>query len=261
MGRYRFVVEYLGTPFAGWQIQPGQATVQSELERALQTCLRRPVLVVGAGRTDAGVHASGQVAHFEIGEAGEAGGAAEAAEPVKELDPRRIERSVNALTPDSIFIRRLEACAPDFHARFSALSRLYRYRIALRPTALRGGLSWCPGFPLDAGAFGRALADVEGRHDFVNFSVPRNDGKSTLCTVMRAEAEADEAFLTVTLEADRFLHKMVRSIVGACFDVARGALPGSLIREILSGNHHGERTWAPAHGLCLEQVKYRDYAY
>jgi tRNA pseudouridine38-40 synthase len=255
MGRYRFVVEYLGTPFAGWQIQPGQATVQSELERALKTCLRQPVLVVGAGRTDAGVHASGQVAHFEVGEVGEAGEAA------KEPDPRRIERSVNALTPDSIFIRRLEACAPDFHARFSALSRLYRYRIALRPTALRGGLSWCPGFPLDEDAFRRALAEVEGQHDFVNFSVPRDDGKSTLCKVLRAEAETDGAFLTVTLEADRFLHKMVRSIVGACFDVARGALPGSLIREILSGTYQGERTWAPAQGLCLEQVKYRDYAY
>ncbi len=246
MGRYRFAVEYLGTPFAGWQVQPGQATVQAELERALEVCLRAPALVVGAGRTDAGVHASGQVAHFEC---------------EADLDVRRIERSVNALTSEAVFIRRLEACPPDFHARYSAISRLYRYRIALRPTALLGGISWHPGMPMDLGLFRGALKDVVGQYDFVNFSVPRNDGKSTVCEVLRAEADADEAFLTVALEANRFLHKMVRSIVGACFDVARGALPGSLMREILSGTYQGERTWAPAQGLCLEQVKYRDYAY
>lgn len=244
MGRYRFAVEYLGTPYAGWQIQPGQATVQSELEKALGICLRAPVLVVGAGRTDAGVHASGQVAHFDC----EAG-----------LDAARVERSLNALTPDSICVRRLEACAPDFHARYSALSRLYRYRIALRPTALHGGISWHTGMRLDPERFRRALESVVGQHDFANFSVPRNDGKSTLCEVLRAEADSDEAFLTVTLEANRFLHKMVRSIVGACFDVARGALPETLTRDVLAGNHKGERTWAPANGLCLEQVKYRDY--
>jgi tRNA pseudouridine38-40 synthase len=246
MGRYRFAVEYLGTPYAGWQIQPGQSTVQAELERALEVCLRTPVLVVGAGRTDAGVHASGQVAHFDCD---------------AELDARRVQKSVNALTADSVFIRRLEACAPDFHARYSALSRLYRYRIALRPTALHGGISWHPGFPLDLELFRRALAVVLGSHDFANFSVPRDDGKSTMCEVLRAEAEADGEFITVTLEANRFLHKMVRSIVGACFDVARGALPGNLIGEILAGTYQGERTWAPAQGLCLEKVAYRDYEY
>jgi tRNA pseudouridine38-40 synthase len=246
MPRYRFAVEYLGTPYAGWQVQPGQPTVQAELERALEICLRAPVSVTGAGRTDAGVHASGQVAHFEC----EAG-----------LEPRRVQRSVNALTSDAVCIRRLEACPPDFHARYSALSRLYRYRIALRPTALLAGISWHPGLPLDPEAFGKTLKDVVGTHDFANFSVPRGDGKSTLCEVIRAEAQADEAFLTVTLEANRFLHKMVRSIVGACFDVARGALPPSLIGEILAGTYAGERTWAPAQGLCLEKVSYRDYAY
>ena len=246
MGRYRFAVEYLGTAFAGWQIQPGQATVQSELERALGICLRIPTQVVGAGRTDAGVHGSGQVAHFECD---------------AELDVRRVQASVNALTPDSVCVRRLEACPADFHARYSALSRLYRYRIALRPTALLRHISWHPGMPLDPERFRDALADVAGKHDFNNFSVPRGDGKSTECEVLRAEAEADEAFLVVTLEANRFLHKMVRSIVGACFDVARGALPTGLISAILAGTHTGERTWAPAQGLCLEQVRYSDYAY
>jgi len=246
MGRYRFAVEYLGAPFAGWQIQPGQATVQGELEKALEVCLRAPVAVVGAGRTDAGVHASGQVAHFECDAA---------------LDPRKVERSVNALTPDSVFIRNLEACAPDFHARYSALARLYRYRIALRPTALHGAVSWHPGISLDADRLRAALGDVVGRHDFANFSIPRGDGKSTECEILRAEADSDGTFLTVTIEADRFLHKMVRSIVGAGYDVARRALPEGLLREILAGTYRGERTWAPARGLCLEKVTYPEYAY
>lgn len=246
MPRYRFAVEYLGSAFAGWQIQPGQPTVQAELERALGVCLRATVPVIGAGRTDAGVHAAGQVAHFDS----ETG-----------IDVRRVQRSVNALTPDSIFVRSMEACAPEFHARYSALSRRYRYRIALRPTALYGALSWHPGLPIDMEAFRSALADVVGLHDFVNFSVPRDDGKGTECEVLRAEASADAAFLEVTLEANRFLHKMVRSIVGAAFDVARGALPADTLRRILAGTFRGERTWAPAHGLCLERVAYADYDY
>ena len=222
-------------------MQPGQTTVQSELERALKVCLRQTVTVVGAGRTDAGVHASGQVAHFDCDQ---------------DIQVRKLERSINALTEDSIFIRELELCASDFHARFGALSRLYRYRIALRPMALLGHISWYPGYPLDISIFNRELFQVIGKHDFVNFSVPREDGKSTECDVLRAEIEKDGDMLVVTLEANRFLHKMVRSIVGASFDVARGALPEGLLQQILAGTFHGERTWAPAKGLCLELVRY-----
>jgi tRNA pseudouridine38-40 synthase len=246
MPRYRFAVEYLGSAFAGWQVQPGQMTVQGELERALSVCLRAPIAVIGAGRTDAGVHASGQVAHFDCG---------------AELDVRRVERSLNALTPAAVCVRALETCAADFHARYSALSRRYRYRIALRPTALFGPLAWHPGSPIDFDRFRSALSDVVGTHDFVNFCVPRDDGKSTACEVLRAEAKADPAFLEVTLEANRFLHKMVRSIVGAAFDVARGAHPAGTLRRILNGDFRGERTWAPAQGLCLERVAYSDYDY
>jgi len=246
MPRYRFAVEYLGSAFAGWQVQPGQPTVQAELERAFGICLRTPIAIVGAGRTDAGVHASGQVAHFDSD---------------AELDTRRVQRSVNALTPETICLRALEICPPEFHARYSALSRRYRYRIALRPTALFAALAWHPGFPIDLDRFRAALADVVGRHDFVNFCVPRDDGKGTDCDVLRAEAKADAAFLEVTVEANRFLHKMVRSIVGAAFEVGRGAIPEGSMRRILDGSFQGERIWAPSHGLCLERVAYADYDY
>jgi tRNA pseudouridine38-40 synthase len=246
MGRYRFAVEYLGTDYVGWQVQPEQISVQSELEKALEICLRTTVKIVGAGRTDAGVHATGQVAHFDC---------------EQELNCLKVERSLNALTPDSLAIRRLEPCSLDFHARYSAQSRLYRYRIALRPTALLGHMSWFPGIPMDADRFGSELAYAMGKHDFVNFSVPREDGKSTECEVLQAQVHIDEGFLIVTLEANRFLHKMVRSLVGASFDVARQALPRGLVRDILGGNFKGERTWAPAKGLSLERVRYQDYEY
>lgn len=244
MARYRFAVEYLGTAYAGWQVQPGQPTVQDTLERALEICLRDRVTVTGAGRTDAGVHARGQVAHFDLDGT---------------LDPRRVERSLNALTPEDICVRRLEVCDEGFHARYDAMSRLYRYRIALRPTALMSHLSWHPGFPLDIGLLQAELTSLLGPHDFVNFSVPREDGKSTECTLLRAEASLNGSLLVIAVEGNRFLHKMVRSMVGAAFDVARGARPAGLAGAILHGSYRGERTWAPARGLCLEKVTYRDY--
>ncbi len=267
MQRFRFKVEYIGSQFAGWQIQPEQITVQGELEKAFKTCLREDITVFGAGRTDAGVHALGQVAHFDC---------------KTDLDLRKVERSINALTSDAVCIRDLEPCAPDFHARFSAQSRLYRYRIALRPTALYQAISWYHGYPLDLDLFSASLSQALGQHDFNAFSVPREDGKSTVCNLLQAKIERgslggsrvevstrtgsissssmaeiiDQDFFIITIEADRFLHKMVRSLVGASFDVARGALPFGLIPNILSGNFSGERTWAPAKGLCLEEVKY-----
>lgn len=245
MARYRFAVEYVGTAYAGWQVQPGQRTVQEALESALKTCLRQDITVTGAGRTDAGVHGRGQVAHFDF--TGPA------------LETRRVEHSLNALTPDDVCVRALEACAPDFHARYDALSRVYHYRIARRRVALLAGISWYPGFTLDEGRLGRELAAALGPHNFVNFSVPREDGKSTECDVLRAEVITDRDFHTVVLEANRFLHKMVRSLVGAAFDVARGAKPEGLVKGILEDTYRGERTWAPAQGLCLEKVTYKDY--
>lgn len=246
MPRYRFAVEYLGTKYAGWQIQPGQATVEGELERALGTALRAPVDIVGSGRTDAGVHALGQVAHFDFDGA---------------PDPSRLERSVNALTPPDICIRRLEECPGDFHARFDAVTRYYRYRIALRPIALHAETAWICNFPLDVGLFARELNQVIGLHNFANFSVARGDGKSEDCTVVRAEIELSGIFLFVHVEANRFLHKMVRAIVGAGFEVARKRRAPGLVQSILSGGFDGEWVWAPPGGLCLEKVKYSDYEY
>jgi tRNA pseudouridine38-40 synthase len=252
MTRYRFAVEYFGEPFAGWQIQENAVSVQGELEKALATVLRpssgSPVRVTGAGRTDAGVHATGQVAHFDFEEGNGAG-----------LDPRRLQNSLNALGAPHIRVRGLEACAPEFHARFSALSRQYVYRIALRPVALLDAISWNPPWPFDAELFTAELKTALGKHDFLSFSVPRGDGKSTLCDLNLVQATRAGAILEVRVRADRFLHKMVRSLIGASFDVARGAHAPGLIRAVLEGRFEGERFWAPPRGLCLEKVGYPGY--
>ncbi len=244
MARYRFAVEYFGAPYAGWQLQENAPTVQGELERAIETLLRSPVRITGAGRTDAGVHALGQVAHFDFD---------------GDLDPGRLEHGINALTRPNVIVRRLETCDPEFHARYGALSRGYLYRIALRPLALLRELSWHPGFALDAAFLDAELRSALGKHDFVNFSVPRNDGKTTVCHLLRTETAPEGAFLHVRVEADRFLHKMVRSLVGAAVEVARGARPPGLVRAILEGSFREPRLWAPPQGLCLEKVSYPDY--
>jgi tRNA pseudouridine38-40 synthase len=244
MTRYRFAIEYFGEPFAGWQVQDNAVSVQGELEKALETALRAPARVTGAGRTDAGVHATGQVAHFDSD---------------IDVNPGRLQNSLNALCGPHIRVRGLEACPPDFHARFSALSRQYVYRLALRPVALLDPISWNPPWPFDPGLFTAELKSALGKHDFLSFSVPRGDGKSTLCDLNRVEATRAGAILEVRIRADRFLHKMVRSLIGASMDVARGAHEPGLIRAILEDRFDGERFWAPPRGLCLEKVRYPGY--
>ena len=244
MARYRFAVEYFGLPFAGWQIQENAMSVQGKLEQALAIALRQPVHITGAGRTDTGVHAIGQVAHFDFEE---------------ELAPERLVRSINALAGPHIQMRKLELCPPDFHARYSALSRRYLYRIALRPVVLLRTWSWHPGVRMDLDLFQSELQSVLGEHDFVNFSVPRDDGRHTRCRLMRTDFERRGNFLLIHVEADRFLHRMVRALVGTGFDVARGAQTPGLAQAILEGSFRGPHTWAPPQGLCLEKVHYSDY--
>lgn len=244
MSRYRFAVEYLGTNYSGWQIQPGRSSVQGALEKAFAVCLRRPCDVVGSGRTDTGVHARGQVAHFDF---------------PGEIDVRKTQGSVNALLPDDIRIRSLEGCPGDFHCRYDALARYYRYVIAVRNSPLMAGVSWhCP-FHLDPEVFQEELLSAMGHHDFANFSVNRKDGKPTDCTLSQVRLERRSPYLIVHLQGDRFLHKMVRALVGAAGDVARGRFQKGLIRSALSGRAPESWTWAESRGLCLESVIYEDF--
>ncbi|MCL2206858.1 MAG: tRNA pseudouridine(38-40) synthase TruA [Fibromonadales bacterium] len=236
--RYRFICEYNGSAFSGWQEQPNEKTVQSELEMALSTALRQKIIVVGSGRTDAGVHARGQVAHFDFPEA---------------FDCRVLERSVNALSDKNVCIRSLEPCQSDFHARYSAKERHYQYALCTQPIVLGAELVWQCGCKLNAALMEEEAKSFLGEHDFNAFSIPRNDGKSTLCTITEFRLEKTE-MQHWHIRGNRFLHRQVRSMIGLLFDVGRGRFEPGVVARIFSGEFAGERTWAPAQGLTLMDV-------
>ena len=249
--RYRFRCEYLGSAFYGWQEQneAGKTkfvTVQSSLEEAFSIAFRSRIRIVGSGRTDTGVHARGQCVHFDFD---------------GELDLRKTERSINGLTKRLIRIRDLQPCAPDFNARFDALERYYQYTIYTRPVALMRDFGWeCGSLSLDLDAMEEEARSFLGEHDFIDFCIPRNDGKSTLCTLTEFRLERlNDWSCMFHIKGNRFLHRQVRAMVGTLFDIGRGRYPLGTVDRIFAKNFKGERTWAPPQGLVLQDVRYADY--
>jgi tRNA pseudouridine38-40 synthase len=240
---------YLGGAFAGWQHQPGVRTVQGDLEDALERLYRAPVTLRGAGRTDAGVHAAGQVAHFD---------------PPFAIAPGGVRSALNGLLRDDVRVLAVHAAPPGFDARRSARAKRYRYRLAwgapLEPwDALR---CWhLPERP-DSASMRRALAAVVGTRDFAAFASSGHSGtgaRGTERTVYSALLLRRGRHAAVVLEGDGFLRGMARRIVGALVEVGRGAQPPSWFASLL----RDPRTTppaptAPAHGLTLERVIYRD---
>jgi tRNA pseudouridine38-40 synthase len=246
--RYKFVCEYNGFAFSGWQEQLKngiirEKTVQSELEKAFSIALRQKISIVGAGRTDSGVHARGQVAHFDY---------------VEPLNCRILERSVNALSDQNVCIRNLEPCPEDFHARYSAKERYYQYTLCEDPIVLGKEQVWQHGCKLNAIFMELESKIFLGLHDFRAFSISRGDGKSTECvlTEFRLEKIEKPNMLRWHIRANRFLHKQVRSMVGLLFDIGRGRYDPGVVDRIFKGEFNGERTWAPPQGLILEGVVY-----
>lgn len=231
---------YDGTPYAGFQVQPNARTVQGELERALSELCAEPVRITGAGRTDAGVHATGQVIDFRTASA---------------LDRETMERGVNALLPEDIAISALEDAAEGFHSRFSATGRTYEYRIrsaATRDPLERHREHWLPG-PLDVDAMAEASGSLVGRHDFAAFAA----GVGGERNVRRAVWGRDGDVLRFEIEADAFLRGMVRGIVGTLLWVGRGKISVGRFGEILRSRDRGVAgPSAPARGLCLVRVAY-----
>ncbi len=247
--RYKFSCEYSGSAFSGWQEQLKngiirEKTVQTELERAFFIALRQKIRIVGAGRTDAGVHARGQVAHFDL---------------EGEINCPVMENSVNAISDENVCIRNLEPCPSDFHARYSAKERYYQYTLCPGPVVLGRELVWQCEYKLNTELMEKEAKSFLGEHDFNAFSVSRNDGKSTVCTITEFRLEPVEAHCDVLrwhIRGNRFLHKQVRAMVGLLFDVGRGRFEPGVVAQIFSGEFKGERTWAPPQGLVLEAVGY-----
>ncbi|MBF0446660.1 MAG: tRNA pseudouridine(38-40) synthase TruA [Magnetococcales bacterium] len=246
MSRFQLILEYDGSLFWGWQIQPAGLTVQGVLESALARLFGRPITLIGAGRTDSGVHATAQVAHFDT--------------PVDRPE-REIVRALNALTPDGVSILSAKRVSAEFHARYSACYREYQYRIFLRqePPALDRNRVWHHPRSLDVAAMQKAGSYLVGTHDFSAFRAASCSAPNPVRTLSKLQwqMEADGYTLVLTVGANAFLYHMVRNLVGSLVKVGLGSWPPIRIHEIL---HSRDRTqagpMAPACGLFLTKVSY-----
>lgn len=239
----KLVLEYDGAGFHGWQRQRDLRTVQGELESKLNMILREAVTLTGAGRTDAGSHASFQVANFRTD-----------SEP--SLD--KTKHALNGLMRGEVVVRDIAAAPEDFHARFSAISRKYRYLIAERPTALMRGRVWVVGKRHDMEAMNEASKALVGEHDFSRFSKKsRRAERNPRCNVSAAAWSRWELGLSFEIEANRFLQGMVRMIVGTVQRIGTGTIPPEYANKIVMGAAgHRAGPAAPAKGLCLVGVSY-----
>jgi tRNA pseudouridine38-40 synthase len=245
MHPYRFKVEYDGAAYHGWQIQPKDITVQAVLEEKIHMITRQKVHVMGSGRTDAKVHSRGQVARVDL---------------AKKVELSRFVQKLNSVLPPSIAIRDLEPCSTEFQPRFDAIHRYYIYTIFTRKVCL--GSDWgyeARKYKIDPQIMRREIKLFEGTHDFKNFAIPRPEDKSTLCTLLNTKISIMEDRVQIHIWGNRFLQRMVRSIVGLLIEVSRGKLPEGSTLKILDGSFEGERLWAPPQGLNLEEVGYLDY--
>jgi tRNA pseudouridine38-40 synthase len=244
MPRYRLTIEYHGGPFVGWQRQENGPSVQGALEAALAR-LGESATVTGAGRTDAGVHATGQVAHADLS---------------RDWEPFRLAQALNHhLLPAPVAVLAAARVADGFHARFSAVRRHYLYRIVCRraPLTLDAGLAWRVAYPLDTDAMREGAAALVGRHDFTTFRSAQCQAVSPVKTLDGIAIERDGNEVRFRLHARSFLHNQVRSIVGTLERVGAGRWPAERVSEALAARNRAAcGPVAPPDGLYLTRVDY-----
>lgn len=242
MQRYFIYLQFDGTNYHGWQIQPNGNSVQEELQRALTTLLRQKTEVVGAGRTDAGVHARQMVAHFEGTEG---------------IDTQQLAYKMNRLLPRDIAIDRIEPVAPDVHARFSATSRTYHYYIHQHKSPFLRQYSCEIRYPLDFDLMNEAASRLLEVKDFGAFCKAGSDVKTTLCDVTEAQFSRSEDSVVFVITANRFLRNMVRAVVGTLIEVGRHRMTLDEFDEVIrSGNRSAAGESMPGNALFLWEVRY-----
>lgn len=246
------VTQYDGGHFAGWQRQPDARTVQGEMERVLSRLCDGPTQALGAGRTDGGVHAHGQGVGVRVAE---------------RWSPAALQRALNALLPRDIWVAEAHRMTPEFHARRSAIARRYRYLIGVDPAArspFRCRYEWALSQPLDGAALKAEAISLVGDHEFRAFAVahtaPVDDHHR--CVIHHATWTERDGGWVFEIAANRFLHHMVRFLVGTMVDVARGRQPHGTIARLLTVGHNAETSPpAPAQGLSLHEVVYPAHCY
>lgn len=241
--RYFITLSFDGTAYHGWQIQPHSVSVQEELQKALSTLLRMPVEVVGAGRTDTGVHARKMVSHFDIN---------------AELDCQQLVYKLNKLLPRDIAVQHVEQVSDDMHARFSAKSRTYHYYVHLGKNPFLRSYSWQLYGNPDFELMNKAAVVLMEYTDFTSFSKVNTDTKTNDCTITEAHWDrVGEGQWRFTITANRFLRNMVRAIVGTLMEVGRGRMTIEQLRQVIEAKDRcraGDSV--PGNALFLVDVKY-----
>lgn len=242
MRNVRLLLEYDGTDYVGWQRQDRGRSIQGELERVLEQLTGEHVNVIGAGRTDAGVHARGQAANFRTS---------------SDMAVGEMRGGLNGLLPEDIVILGIEEVPPEFHARFNARARRYSYRISTVPAALIRRYSWYVKYRLDLDLMNEAAGAILGRHEFTSFCNTASEAPHHWCAVTESSWHAGPGSLIYSVAADRFLHGMVRSLVGTMVDIGRGYTRVEDFMAILAKKDRTAAGMAvPARGLVLEEVVY-----
>lgn len=248
--RVALVIQYQGTLFHGWQRQPGLRTVQQDLEEAIASVVKHQVRIHGAGRTDTGVHAAAQVAHFDL---------------VSSIPPERWDRILNGYLSGDISIRGAAAVAEDWHARFSALWRRYRYTIYTDPNPNLFVRPWSWHYyyaPLDVAKMREALNPLVGRHHLSAFHRSRSHRSHSWVEVQEVECYQTGPFVVIEIQANGFLYGMVRLLVGLLVEVGAGKRSLSSFTDIWQRERRDEVKYgAPARGLCLLRVGYQDFPF
>ncbi len=244
MRNIKLILEYDGTNYAGWQVQPNGASIQDVVQKAIAEITGEPdVRLVGSGRTDAGVHAAGQVAHFRT---------------ATNIPAANLLHAINTKLPEDIAVLHAEDVPDDFHARYSARSKTYRYTILNEPVhhPLERRRACLVRAPLDLAAMRRAAAALVGTHDFAAFQ-SKPQGKSSVRTISQLDIVADGPRIDIWISADGFLYNMVRSIAGTLIKVGLGRTPPDAVAAVLeSRDRAAAGPTAPPQGLCLMGVAY-----
>lgn len=245
--KYKFTLAYDGTQYGGWQVQTNTTSIQTLVEAALSTALRSPKTVVASGRTDAGVHALGQVAHFEHDQT---------------IDLHRLLASMNGLLADDIRVLHLDPAADDFHARYSAKSKIYHYHLHLDRTLdpFKRLYSTHVLHPIDLSLLEKAASAFVGTHDFTSFANEADSGsaaKNPIRTIKRLDILHEPGGIRLEFEADGFLYKMVRNITGTLLDITAGKIRFEALPEIFAAKDRRlSGKAAPPQGLFLVKVQY-----
>ena len=241
MQRIKLVLEYDGTGYSGWQIQNGQSSIQEELERALFVLFKQQIRVTAAGRTDAGVHARNQVVHCDI----------------PDFDIFKLKRSLNGILNRDMAVKEISSAGADFHARFDATARRYRYYITTDVSPLNRMYAWTVHYPLNFTLMQAGAKIVAEYDDFKAFCKVNSNVKHYRCSVLSSRWLKNDAIYIYEIKANRFLHGMVRAITGTLIELGRGKITLSEMRKMIELQDRQQVPGAaPAKGLVLEEVSY-----